>query len=150
MDPVSSNYRGWDVWEIPPNGQGIAALQIPNIMEHFDVGSLEANSTQHLHLFIEAKKLAFEDRANYYADPDFAEVPTEWLISKESVRRKRSPKPDGEGANITFDGAHLKPGRFGTTPAWITIVRWLLPITWVFEVEPAHRTRSLISRLVQV
>ena len=88
VDPVSSNYRGWDVWEIPPNGQGIAALQILNIMEQFDVRSLEANSAQHLHLFIEAKKLAFEDRAHYYADPDFAEVPTKWLISKEYAKEQ--------------------------------------------------------------
>jgi gamma-glutamyltranspeptidase/glutathione hydrolase len=83
VDPVSTRYRGWDVWEIPPNGQGIAALQILNVLEHFDVGSLEPNSAEHLHLFVEAKKLAFEDRAQYYADPEFAEVPVDWLISKE-------------------------------------------------------------------
>jgi gamma-glutamyltranspeptidase/glutathione hydrolase len=83
VDPVSASYRGWDVWEIPPNGQGIAALQILNLLEHFDVGSLEPGSAEHLHLFIEAKKLAFEDRAEYYADPDFADVPVDWLISKE-------------------------------------------------------------------
>jgi gamma-glutamyltranspeptidase/glutathione hydrolase len=83
VDPVSASYRGWDVWEIPPNGQGIAALQMLNLLEHFDVGSLEPNSAEHLHLFVEAKKLAFEDRAQYYADPDFADVPVDWLISKE-------------------------------------------------------------------
>ena len=83
VDPVSASYRGWDVWEIPPNGQGIAALQILNLLEHFDIGSLEPNSPEHIHLIVEAKKLAFEDRAQYYADPDFADVPVEWLISKE-------------------------------------------------------------------
>jgi len=83
VDPVSASYRGWDVWEIPPNGQGIAALQILNLLEHFDIAALEANSAEHLHLFIEAKKLAFEDRAQYYADPEFADVPVDWLISKE-------------------------------------------------------------------
>lgn len=83
VDPVSARYRGWDVWEIPPNGQGIAALQILNLLEHFDIGSLEPNSPEHLHLFVEAKKLAFEDRAQYYADPEFADVPVDWLISKE-------------------------------------------------------------------
>lgn len=83
VDPVSANYRGYDVWEIPPNGQGIAALQILNLLEPFDIGSLTPNSAEHLHLFIEAKKLAYEDRAVYYADPDFADVPTAWLISKE-------------------------------------------------------------------
>ena len=81
--PVSANYRGYDVWELPPNGQGIAALQILNMLEHFDIGSLKPNSAEQLHLFLEAKKLAFEDRAVYYADMDFEEVPVQWLISKE-------------------------------------------------------------------
>jgi len=80
--PVSSSYRGFDVWELPPNGQGIAALQILNLLEHFDIAELGPNSAEYLHLFVEAKKLAFEDRARYYADPDFAEVPVERLISK--------------------------------------------------------------------
>lgn len=88
VDPVSSNYRGWDVWEIPPNGQGIAALQILNILEQFDIGELKPNSAEHLHLFIEAKKLAFEDRAQYYADVDFADVPIEWLISKDYAKQR--------------------------------------------------------------
>jgi gamma-glutamyltranspeptidase/glutathione hydrolase len=83
VQPVSANYRGYDVWEIPPNGQGIAALQMLNILEQFDIGSLRPNSAEHLHLFIEAKKLAFEDRAVYYADPDFADVPVARLISKD-------------------------------------------------------------------
>ncbi len=88
IDPVSTNYRGYDVWELPPNGQGIAALQILNLLEHFDIGSLGPNSAEHLHLFIEAKKLAFEDRAVYYADMDFADVPLQQLISKEYARQR--------------------------------------------------------------
>jgi len=88
VDPVASNYRGYDVWEIPPNGQGIAALQILNLMEHFDVASLGHNSVDHLHLTVEAKKLAFEDRAQYYADPAFADVPIDWLISKDYARER--------------------------------------------------------------
>jgi len=88
VEPVSSSYRGWDVWEIPPNGQGIAALQILNILEHFDVSDLDPNSAEHLHLFVEAKKLAFEDRAVYYADPDFADVPVKWLISKDYAKKR--------------------------------------------------------------
>jgi gamma-glutamyltranspeptidase/glutathione hydrolase len=83
VEPVSSSYRGYDVWELPPNGQGIAALEILNLLEHFDIGGLEPNSAEQLHLFIEAKKLAFEDRAVYYADMDFADVPVRELISKE-------------------------------------------------------------------
>ncbi len=88
VDPVSSSYRGWDLWEIPPNGQGIAALQILNLLENFELGELDPNSAEHLHLFAEAKKLAFEDRAQYYADPEFADVPVEWLISKEYAKKR--------------------------------------------------------------
>jgi len=83
VEPVNTNYRGYDVWELPPNGQGIAALQMLNMLEQFDIGSMKPNSAGHLHLFIEAKKLAFEDRAIYYADMDFAEVPLKQLISKD-------------------------------------------------------------------
>lgn len=83
VEPVSASYRGYDVWELPPNGQGIAALQMLNLLERFDISSLQPNSAEHLHLFIEAKKLAFEDRAVYYADMDFAKVPLRQLISKE-------------------------------------------------------------------
>ena len=98
VEPVSSNYRGWDVWELPPNGQGIAALQMLNILEQFDIGSLEPNSAEHLHLLTEAKKLAFEDRAFYYADPDFVDVPVEDLISK-SYAKKRALMIDPTRAN---------------------------------------------------
>ena len=80
--PVSTNYRGYDVWELPPNGQGIAALQILNIMENFDVRSMGLGSADYIHHFTEAKKLVFEDRAKYYADMDFAKVPVQKLISK--------------------------------------------------------------------
>ena len=82
IDPVSTNYRGYDVWELPPNGQGIAALEMLNALEHFDLRSLGHNSPQHIHLFVEAKKLAFADRAKFYADPAFADLPVKELISK--------------------------------------------------------------------
>ena len=88
VDPVTSTYRGWNVWELPPNGQGIAALQILNILENFEISRHEPNSARHLHLFIEAKKLAFEDRAQYYADPAFSDVPIEWLVSKEYAKKR--------------------------------------------------------------
>jgi len=88
VDPVSTNYRGYDVWEIPPNGQGIVALQILNLLEQFDIAALEPNSAEQLHLFIEAKKLSYEDRATYYADPEFAKVPVEELISKEYAKKR--------------------------------------------------------------
>ncbi len=90
VTPVSSNYRGWEVCELPPHGQGIAALQIMNILEGFDIASMGFGSAEHLHVLVEAKKLAFEDRAKYYADMDFADVPVEWLISKEYATARRA------------------------------------------------------------
>ena len=89
IDPVSTNYRGWDIWELPPNGQGIAALQILNILEGHDLADFGFGSTKHLHTFIEAKKLAYEDRAKFYADPDFSDAPVEMLISKDYAAEKR-------------------------------------------------------------
>ncbi len=89
VEPVSTNYRGYDVWELPPNGQGIAALQILNILEGFDLATMGFGSAAYIHHFVEAKKLAFEDRAKYYADPAFSEVPVEELISKEYAAGRR-------------------------------------------------------------
>ncbi|MCP4571085.1 MAG: gamma-glutamyltransferase [bacterium] len=90
VEPVSTDYRGVDVWELPPNGQGIAALQILNIMEGFDVAGLGFGSPEYVHAFVEAKKLAFADRARFYADMDFADVPVDELISKEYAARRRA------------------------------------------------------------
>ena len=89
IDPVSVNYRGYDVWELPPNGQGIAALQILKILEGFDLAEYGFGSPEHVHLFVEAKKLAFEDRARFYADPNFADVPVAGLISEDYLTERR-------------------------------------------------------------
>jgi gamma-glutamyltranspeptidase/glutathione hydrolase len=88
IEPVSTNYRGYDIWELPPNGQGIAALEMLNILELFDLKGLGHNSAEHVHLFVEAKKLAFADRAKFYADPAFNALPTAELISKEYAQRQ--------------------------------------------------------------
>ena len=90
VDPVSTNYRGYDVWELPPNGQGIAALQILNILEAYDIAAMGFGSPEYIHHFVEAKKLAFEDRAKYYADPDFNNIPVDRLISKEYAAERRT------------------------------------------------------------
>lgn len=82
VEPVSTNYRGYDVWELPPNGQGIAALQILNLLEPYDLKAYGFGSPEHVHLFVEAKKLAFADRAASYADPKFYDTPVSRLISK--------------------------------------------------------------------
>jgi gamma-glutamyltranspeptidase/glutathione hydrolase len=89
VEPVSTNYKGYDVWELPPNGQGIAALQILNIMEQYDVEEMGFGSAEYVHTFVEAKKLAFEDRAKYYADPAFNKIPVDWLISKEYAKQRK-------------------------------------------------------------
>ena len=88
VEPLSTNYRGYDVWELPPNGQGIAALQILNILELYDIASMGFGSADYLHLFTEAKKLAYEDRAKFYSDPDFNDIPVKKLISKEYARER--------------------------------------------------------------
>ena len=89
VDPVSVNYRGYDVFELPPNGQGIATLQMLNILEGFDLAKMGRNSPETLHAMIEAKKLAWADRAKYYADPAFAKIPLKTLLSKEYAAERR-------------------------------------------------------------
>ena len=95
VEPRSTNYRGVDVWALPPNSQGLATLQILNILEQFDLAGPGFQSTAGLHLAIEAKRLAFEDRARYFADPDFAKIPIDWLISKDyAAQRAKLIRPD--------------------------------------------------------
>lgn len=98
VDPVSTNYRGYDVWELPPNGQGIAALQMLNVLEGYDLKQAGFGSVDHLHWFTEAKKLAFEDRARLYADMHFADVPVQTLISKDYADRRRALIDDAKAA----------------------------------------------------
>lgn len=89
IEPVSTNYRGYDVWELPPNGQGIAALQMLNLLEAYDIAAMGSNSADYLHVSAEAKKIAFEDRARFYADPDFSPANVEYLISKDYADERR-------------------------------------------------------------
>ena len=90
IEPVSINYRGYDIWELPPNGQGIAALQMLKILEGFNFSEIDFGSSEHLHLFTEAKKLAFEDRAKFYADMAFAKVPMKTLLSDAYADQRRA------------------------------------------------------------
>lgn len=89
VEPISTNYRGYDVFELPPNGQGIAALQILNILEGFDLRAMGGDSPETLHTMIEAKKIAWADRAKFYADPDFAKIPLLGLLSKQYAAERR-------------------------------------------------------------
>jgi gamma-glutamyltranspeptidase / glutathione hydrolase len=90
VEPVSTSYRGYDVFELPPNGQGIAALQMLNILEGFDLRAMGRNSPETLHTMIEAKKIAWADRAKFYADPAFAKIPLNGLLSKEYAAERRT------------------------------------------------------------
>ncbi|NVO12203.1 MAG: gamma-glutamyltransferase [Bacteroidales bacterium] len=109
VEPVSSSYRGYDVWELPPNGQGIATLQILNILENYDIAKMGFGSAEYMHLFIEAKKLAFEDRARYYADPSFSNIPYKKLISKEYAKERMKLINLDRAAN-KYDAGELQTG----------------------------------------
>ena len=104
VDPVSTNYRGYDVFELPPNGQGIATLQILNILEGFDLKSMGRNSAETLHAMIEAKKIAWADRAKFYADPEFAKIPLAGLLSKEYAGERRKLIDPGHAAKAVEAG----------------------------------------------
>ncbi|MFT5635302.1 MAG: gamma-glutamyltranspeptidase/glutathione hydrolase [Cognaticolwellia sp.] len=104
VEPVSTNYRGYDVFELPPNGQGIAALQMLNILEPYNLSDMGFLSEQALHVMTEAKKLAFEDRAKFYADPDFFDVPLAGLIDKKYAMERR--KLIGERAAKRVDAGN--------------------------------------------
>ncbi|MGH8495901.1 MAG: gamma-glutamyltransferase family protein, partial [Gammaproteobacteria bacterium] len=111
VEPVSVDYRGYTVWELPPNGQGIAALQMLNILEGYDLASMGLDSAEYVHTFVEAKKLAFEDRAKYYADPDFGEVPVEYLISKRYANERRKLiDPEQAALELPAGDAQLEAG----------------------------------------
>jgi len=109
VEPVSTTYRGYEVWEIPPNGQGIATLQMLNILEGFDIASMGFGSSQYIHVFTEAKKLAFEDRAKYYSDPHFSATPVTQLISKKYANERRK-LIDPEKAAKIYNAGKLEAG----------------------------------------
>ncbi|WP_348673005.1 gamma-glutamyltransferase [uncultured Abyssibacter sp.] len=110
VEPVSTDYRGHTVWELPPNTQGVAALQMLNILEGYDLAAAGFGSPEHIHWFTEAKKLAFEDRARYYTDPDFADIPLDRLLSKDYAKRQLARIRDDVAAKAYPDPASLQSG----------------------------------------
>jgi gamma-glutamyltranspeptidase/glutathione hydrolase len=114
VTPASIDYRGKArVWALPPNGQGLATLQILNVLERFDLAGMGFLSPAALHHMVEAKRLAFEDRGRYYADPAFAQIPIEWLISKDyAAERAALIRPD---RILTPVHPGLAPGQGDTT-----------------------------------
>ena len=111
VDPVSVNYRGYDVFELPPNGQGIATLQILNILEGFDLRAMGRNSPETLHTMIETKKIVWADRAKFYADPAFAKIPLAELLSKTyAAERRKLIDPDHAAKNVEAGNPALDQG----------------------------------------
>ena len=119
VDPISTDYRGYTVWELPPNTQGLAALQMLNILEGYDLTAMGFGSADHVHAVVEAKKLAYEDRARFYADPEFADLPIEQLVSKQYAKERRrlidmqraaSVYPPGSPLPETGDTIYLSVG----------------------------------------
>jgi gamma-glutamyltranspeptidase / glutathione hydrolase len=108
VEPISTTYRGWTVYEIPPNGQGIAALSMLNIMERFPMGELGENSAAALHVMIEAKKLAYTDMLRHVADPDFTTVPVREMLSKKHAAARGNSIQENRAnchpeATLTFE-----------------------------------------------
>ena len=111
VKPVSMNYRGYDIFELPPNGQGIAALEILNMLEGFDLRAMGRNSPGTLHTMIEAKKIAWADRAKFYADPDFAKIPLTGLLSKSyATERRKLIDPDHAAKKVEAGSPALDHG----------------------------------------
>ncbi len=120
VEPVSTSYRGYDVWELPPNGQGIAVLEMLNVLETYDLRRMGHNSPEFLHLFVEAKKLAFADRAAFYSDMDFfKDLPLAGLISKDYAERQRRRIDPNRAARVV-DAGDAKIGRADTV--YLTVV----------------------------
>jgi gamma-glutamyltranspeptidase/glutathione hydrolase len=89
VEPIGTDYRGYKIYELPPNGQGLAALEMLNILGGYDIGSLKHNGAEYLHLLTEAKKLAFNDRDHFITDPDFEKIPIDRLLSKDYAKDLR-------------------------------------------------------------
>jgi len=119
VEPISTTYRGWTVYELPPNGQGMAALEMLNIMERFPLAQYGPASADALHIEMEAQLLAYADLRRYLADPRFAKVPSEGIVSKEYAA--------GRARTIDMNKAHCDvepgdPGRFGSDTVYLNAV----------------------------
>ncbi|HZK02702.1 MAG TPA: gamma-glutamyltransferase [Anaerovoracaceae bacterium] len=129
VEPISTNYKGYEVFELPPNGQGAMVLEMLNILEGYDLAGLGHNSADYMHLIVEAKKAAFSDRARYIADPDFADLPIERIISKEYAKKRRNnidmmrsseqTSWDWESSNTVYLSV---ADRFGNAVSFITSI----------------------------
>lgn len=123
VEPISTTYRGWTVYELPPNGQGIAALSMLNIMERFDIGKTGHNSAESLHALIEAKKLAYADMAKYVGDPRFTAVPVKEMLSKELAEKRAALiKPDTAACGVLPSELSSKLTARGKETIYLSVV----------------------------
>lgn len=111
VEPVATTYHGYELHELPPNGQGIAALQMLNILEQFDIKAMGYGTAEYIHTLVEAKKLVYEDRARYYADMDFYNAPIERLVSKEyGIERAALIDPNKAAASYAAGDMKIEDG----------------------------------------
>ncbi len=114
VTPLTTNYRGWDVYEIPPNSQGIAALVMLNILESFPLAEYGRATADSLHVMIEAKKLAYADMQRHIGDPRFSQIPVEAMLSK-AYARERARLIDPRRAQVSVDAGQLPAHASDTT-----------------------------------
>ena len=107
VEPIHTNYRGYEVYQYPPNGQGLGALIMLNILEGYDLASMQLGSPEYIHLLVEAKKLAYADLHRYVADPEGSDIPVEGLLSKEYAAKRRALIQPGRAMPA------VDPGEFG-------------------------------------
>jgi gamma-glutamyltranspeptidase/glutathione hydrolase len=123
VSPISTNYRGWTVSELPPNGQGIAALSMLNILEQFPLAQYGHNSARALHVMIEAKKLAYADLLEYIGDPRFSHIPVEQLLSKDLARRRAdSIDPAHAHCNVLPSDLTARLNAMGNETTYLTAI----------------------------
>lgn len=129
VEPISTDYRGYTIYELPPNGQGITALEMLNILEGYDIANLGHNSSDYLHLLIEAKKIAFSDRDYFITDPEFEDIPVGRLLSEEYAKEWRK--------KIDVQKAMVPPAPYSNTRGSDTV--------FVTAVDQNRNAVSLIS-----
>jgi gamma-glutamyltranspeptidase / glutathione hydrolase len=122
VEPVSTTYHGWTVWEMPPNGQGIAALSMLNIMERFPIAAWGHNSQKALHAEIEAQKLAYADMQHYVGDPHASQIPVEQLISKELARKRAAEITDRAACTVLPSDLTRQMARLSSDTTYLAVV----------------------------
>ncbi len=122
VDPVSTTYHGWTVWEMPPNGQGIAALSMLNIMEQFPIAQWGHNSQKSLHVEIEAKKLAYADLQHYIGDPRASRIPVQQLISKKLAVRRAAQITDRAQCSVLPSDLSGQLSRLSSDTTYLSVV----------------------------